>query len=334
MRQSYIQMPDKVTLDESSYTDNFGRFTIQPMEKGYGVTLGNSMRRILLSSISGAAIIGVRVEGIVHEFTTIPGMVEDAAEFILNLKEVRIRPGTEKTAKVIVPMKGPSELKAQDLQQSENGTFTVLNPDLHLATLNDDCNTELEVKIGSGIGYVPSEEIDKSDFSEDMIPIDAVYSPVLNVRYFIEQTRVGQRTDYEKLILEIETDGSVSPVDAVKNAASILREHIMYFENFSLMPKDETEIEDDEVDPEVLRIRKILNLGIDELELSVRSHNCLKAAGIQTVGELVSKTEQELLNYRNFGQKSLNELSDLVKNFGLSFGMEVDRYLTGNRKKV
>ncbi len=332
MIQTNIQMPDRVTLDEGNYTDTFGRFTIQPLEKGYGVTLGNSLRRTLLSSISGAAITGVRIEGVVHEFTTIPGMVEDAAEFILNLKEVRIKPGTEKTAKVVVPMKGPAELTAKDLQQSSNGAFTVLNPEQHLATLNDDCNTELEIKIGTGIGYVPSEEIDRSDFTEEMIAIDAVYSPVLNVRYFIEQTRVGQRTDYEKLIIEVETDGSTTPVDAVKNAASILREHIMYFENFSLMPGEEKDQEDDDADPEILRIRKILNLGIDELELSVRSHNCLKAAGIQTVGELVSKTEQELLNYRNFGQKSLNELADLVKNFGLSFGMDVDRYLKGNRK--
>ncbi len=332
MIQTNIQMPDRVTLDEGNYTDTFGRFTIQPLEKGYGVTLGNSLRRTLLSSISGAAITGVRIEGVVHEFTTIPGMVEDAAEFILNLKEVRIKPGTEKTAKVVVPMKGPAELTAKDLQQSSNGAFTVLNPEQHLATLNDDCNTELEIKIGTGIGYVPSEEIDRSDFPEEMIAIDAVYSPVLNVRYFIEQTRVGQRTDYEKLIIEVETDGSTTPVDAVKNAASILREHIMYFENFSLMPGEEKDQEDDDADPEILRIRKILNLGIDELELSVRSHNCLKAAGIQTVGELVSKTEQELLNYRNFGQKSLNELADLVKNFGLSFGMDVDRYLKGNRK--
>jgi len=259
-------------------------------------------------------------------------MVEDAAEFILNLKEVRIKPETEKSAKVVIPMKGPAELTAKDLQHGSNGAFTVLNPDQHLATLNDDCNTELEVKIGTGIGYVPSEEIDRSDFPEEMIAIDAVYSPVLNVRYFIEQTRVGQRTDYEKLIIEVETDGSTTPVDAIKNAASILREHIMYFENFSLMPGEQKDEEDGETDPEVLRIRKILNLGIDELELSVRSHNCLKAAGIQTVGELVSKTEQELLNYRNFGQKSLNELADLVKNFGLSFGMDVDRYLKGNRK--
>jgi DNA-directed RNA polymerase subunit alpha len=332
MIQSYIQMPDRVALDESTYTDTFGRFTIQPLEKGYGVTLGNSIRRTLLSSISGAAITGVRVEGIVHEFTTIPGMVEDAAEFILNLKEVRIRLAGEKTASVTVPMKGPVELTAKDLQQGSNGAFTILNPDLHLATLNDDCNTELELRIGTGIGYIPSEEIDKSDFPEEMIPIDAVYSPVMNVRYFIEQTRVGQRTDYEKLILEIETDGSVTPIDAVKNAASILREHIMYFENFSLMPGEESGRDDDEVDPEILRIRKILNLGIDELELSVRSHNCLKAAGIQTVGELVNKTESELLNYRNFGQKSLNELADLVKNFGLSFGMDVDRYLKGSRR--
>jgi DNA-directed RNA polymerase subunit alpha len=332
MTHTYIQMPDRVTLDEGSYTDNFGRFTIQPLEKGYAVTLGNSLRRTLLSSISGAAITGVRVEGILHEFTTIPGMVEDAAEFVLNLKEVRIKPGTEKYVNVTIPMKGPAELTAKDLQQNANGAFTILNPDLHLATLNDDCDTELDVRIGTGIGYVPSEELDRSEFPDDMIAIDAVYSPVLNVRYFIEQTRVGQRTDYEKLIVEIETDGSVTPVDAVKNAATILREHVMYFENFSLMPGEEREIEEVDVDPEILRVRKILNLGIDELELSVRSHNCLKAAGIQTVGELVSKTEQELLNYRNFGQKSLTELSELVKNFGLSFGMDVDRYLKVNRK--
>jgi DNA-directed RNA polymerase subunit alpha len=332
MTNTFIQMPDRVTLDETNYTDTFGRFTIQPLEKGYGVTLGNSLRRTLLSSISGTAIIGVGVEGILHEFTTVPGMVEDVAEFILNLKEVRIKAVGEKTGKVVVPLKGPAEITAKDLQPKDDSPIVVLNPDQHLATLNDDCNTELEIRFGTGIGYVPGEEIDRSEFPEEMIAIDAIYSPVRNVRYLIEQTRVGQKTDYEKLIVEVETDGSMSPIDAVKNAATILREHIMYFENFSTTDGEADGADDTEVDPETLRVRKILNLGIDELELSVRSHNCLKAAGIQTVGELVSKTEQELLNYRNFGQKSLNELADLVKNFGLQFGMDTDRYLKGNRK--
>jgi DNA-directed RNA polymerase subunit alpha len=332
MTNTFIQMPDRVTLDETSYTDTFGRFTIQPLEKGYGVTLGNSLRRTLLSSISGTAIIGVGVEGILHEFTTVPGMVEDVAEFILNLKEVRIKATGEKTGKVVVPLKGPAEITAKDLQPKDESPIVVLNPDQHLATLNDDCNTELEIRFGTGIGYVPGEEIDRSEFPEEMVAIDAIYSPVRNVRYLIEQTRVGQKTDYEKLIVEVETDGSLSPIDAVRNAATILREHIMYFENFSTTDGEADGADDAEVDPETLRVRKILNLGIDELELSVRSHNCLKAAGIQTVGELVSKTEQELLNYRNFGQKSLNELADLVKNFGLQFGMDTDRYLKGNRK--
>jgi DNA-directed RNA polymerase subunit alpha len=324
-------MPDKISIDESSYSDNFGRFIMQPLQKGYGVTLGNSLRRILISSIPSVAITGVKIEGIVHEFTTIPGMVEDAAEFVLNLKEVRLKPGTEKKGKIVIPLHGPTELKAGDLQNGAE-QLHVLNPDHHLATLNSDCNTELEIRFGTGIGYVPSEEIDKTDFPHDMIPIDAVYSPVRNVRYFVEQTRVGQKTDFEKLIIEVETDGSITPVDALKSAAAILKDHVSYFITLSVSHEDRQDADEETLDPETLRVRKILNLGIDELELSVRSHNCLKAAGIQTVGELVRKTEQELLNYRNFGQKSLNELSELVQNFGLTFGMDVDRYLKGGSK--
>ncbi len=324
-------MPEKITIDEGSYTDSFGRFVIQPLEKGYGVTLGNSLRRMLISSIPGIAITGMRIEGVVHEFTTIPGMVEDVAEFVLNLKEVRIKPGAEKSGKVVVQLKGPGELRAADLQNGSE-SFLVLNPELHIATLNEECSSELELRYGTGIGYVPGEEIDRTDFSHDMIAIDAIYSPVRNVRYFVEQTRVGQKTDYEKLIIEIDTDGSLTPVDALKSAAGILKDHIQYFINLNVAHDEQHVADDEALDPEALRIKKILSLGIDELELSVRSHNCLKAAGIQSVGELVRKTEQELLNYRNFGQKSLNELSDLVQNFGLTFGMDVDRYLKSGGK--
>jgi DNA-directed RNA polymerase subunit alpha len=324
-------MPDKISVDDSSYSDTFGRFVMQPLQKGYGVTLGNSLRRVLISSIPSVAITGVKVEGIVHEFTTIPGMVEDGAEFVLNLKEVRLKPGTEKKGKIVVALQGPGEFKAGDLQNGSD-QLHILNPDHHLATLNGDCNTEIEIRYGTGIGYVPSEEVDRTDFPHETIAIDAVYSPIRNVRYFVEQTRVGQKTDYEKLIIEVETDGSITPVDALKSAASILRDHVSYFINLSVTREDQEFPDEESLDPETLRVRKILNLGIDELELSVRSHNCLKAAGIQTVGELVRKTEQELLNYRNFGQKSLNELSELVQNFGLTFGMDVDRYLKGGSK--
>jgi DNA-directed RNA polymerase subunit alpha len=324
MTTGTIQMPEKIQLDETSRTPTFGRFLVQPLEKGFGVTLGNSMRRVLLSSLPGYAITAFRVEGVQHEFSTIPGVVEDVPDVVLNLKQVRLRLVNKKTNRIVVSLKGPMEVKARDLQNA-SPDIEVLNPDLHLATLNADASFEMQIWIGRGVGYIVAEENKTPDQAPGVIAIDTIFTPIKNVRYFVETTRVGQQTDYEKLTLEVDTDGSITPEDALTFAGKILRDHIQLFINFDAEPeavKDETP-----QDAEMERVRKILLTPVDELELSVRSHNCLRAANIKTIAELVRRDEAELLKFRNFGRKSLAELSEIIEEQGLSFGMDVTKYL-------
>lgn len=321
-----LEMPQSLEMDETNYSNTFGRFILQPLERGFGVTIGNSLRRILLSSLPGAAISMFRVEDVLHEFSTIPGVVEDVSELILNLKEVRFKLLSKRPDKVSVSLKGPGEFKAGDIQ---NGTteFEVLNPDKHIATLNEDADFDMELRIGRGHGYVPAEENKQADQPLDAIPIDAIYTPVKKVTYKVENTRLGHRTDYEKLILEVETDGSITPDDALTYAAKILKDHIQLFINFDIEPEEE---EPEEVDEEVLQIRKLLKMPVDELELSVRSYNCLMAANIKTIGDLVKRDESEMLKFRNFGRKSLQELTKILEEKGLHFGMDIEKYLKGN----
>ncbi|HEX9005976.1 MAG TPA: DNA-directed RNA polymerase subunit alpha [Bacteroidota bacterium] len=324
MTTGTIQMPEKIQLDEASRTSSFGRFIVQPLEKGFGVTLGNSMRRVLLSSLPGYAITAFRVDGVQHEFSTIPGVVEDVPDVVLNLKQVRIKMTNKKTNKVTVPLKGPMEVKAGDIGKA-TPDLEILNPDLHIATLNADASFELQIWVGRGVGYVVSEENKTPDQAPGVIAIDSVFTPITNVRYFVETTRVGQQTDYEKLTLEVDTDGSITPEDALTYAGKILRDHIQLFINFDAEPeavRDETP-----QDAEFERVRKILLTPVDELELSVRSHNCLRAANIKTIADLVRRDEAELLKFRNFGRKSLAELSEIIEEQGLSFGMDVSKYL-------
>ncbi|MEK6570302.1 MAG: DNA-directed RNA polymerase subunit alpha [Bacteroidota bacterium] len=320
-------MPESIQLDESTYSNSFGRFIVQPLERGFGVTIGNAVRRVLLSSLPGAAITAIKIDGIPHEFSTIKGVKEDAAEIILNLKQVRIKLLNKKANRVVVRLKGPGKFAAGDIQKNTS-ELEILNPGLHIATLNKDCDFELDLRIGRGKGYVPSEENKLPDEPLGVVPIDAIFTPIRNVRYSVESTRVGQQVDYEKLVLEIETDGSITPDDALTYAGKILRDHIQLFINFDIEP--EAEREETEQDAEVARIRKILKMPVDELELSVRSHNCLRAANIKTIADLVRRQEGELLKFRNFGRKSLAELSLIVEEFGLTFGMDVDRYLKEN----
>jgi DNA-directed RNA polymerase subunit alpha len=319
-----IQMPEKIQLDEASYTDTFGRFVLQPLEKGFAVTIGNVFRRVLLSSLSGTAISAIRIESVLHEFSTIPGVVEDVAELILNLKGVRMKLVNKKVGKVEISLKGPKEFTAADLQKA-NPEIEILNPELHLATLNSGAALDIEIYIGRGKGYVPSEENKKSDYPVGTIAIDSIYTPIKNVRYFVEQTRVGQQTDYEKLILEVETDGSIAPDDALAESARILDDHVQLFLKFNVEGESTEDMK--EKDSEFARVRKILQMSIEDLELSVRSHNCLRAANIKTLADLVRKEEPELLKFRNFGRKSLSELTEIIEGFGLSFGMDVDKYL-------
>jgi DNA-directed RNA polymerase subunit alpha len=323
-----MQMPDRVQIEETS-SEYHGRFVLQPLEQGYGVTLGNSLRRVLLSSIPGLAIIGVKITDVLHEFQTIPGVVEDVSEIVLNLKEVRLKSSDKKLQKVMLHLTGPGEWSAKSIQDVNN-QIEVLNPEHHIATLADDAEFEVELRIGRGKGYVPAEEQQLSDYPIGMMPIDAVYTPLKNVIFTVEPYRVGQKTDYEKLILDILTDGTITAQDALHLAAKIMSDHIKFFVNFDDIEEEHQQqdlVEEEAKSVERNRLRKILTTPVEELELSVRAHNCLKAANIKNLAELVSLQESELLKFRNFGRKSLAELGDVVTNFGLEFGMSVEQYL-------
>ena len=324
MSNTLLQMPEKIELDESNATATFGRFPVQPLEKGFGVTIGNSLRRVLLSSLPGTAITAIRVESIQHEFSTIKGVVEDVSDMILNLKQVRIKPINKKASKIMVNLKGPGAFKGEDIQKA-SPEIEVLNPDAHVATLNKDAEFELELRLGRGKGYVPAEENKMPDQPLGTVAIDSIFTPIKNVRYLVEPTRVGGQTDFEKLVLEVETDGSISPRDALTHAGRILQDHVRLFINFDAEP--ETERAEVGMEAEAAKVREKLKMSVDELELSVRSHNCLRSANIRTLADLVRRDEGELLKFRNFGRKSLAELSAIVEEMGLSFGMDVDKYL-------
>lgn len=324
MTMNFIQMPEGIVLDDASYSTTFGRFIVQPLEKGYGTTIGNAFRRVLLSSLPGSAICAIRIDGVMHEFSTIPNVVEDVSEIILNLKEIRLKPINKKSNKITVHVKGPGTLTGAQIQAA-SPEFEVLNPSQYICTLNKQADFEIEFRISTGKGYVPAEENKIPDQPLGMIPIDAIFTPIKNVKFVVENTRVGQSTDYDKLILEIQTDGSIAPEDALTQAAKLLADHIQMFLNFDIAIGDDGA--DSGQDSEFMTIRKLLLTSVDDLELSVRSHNCLKAANIKTVADLVRRTEAELLKFRNFGRKSLSELGEIVQQYNISFGMDVDRYI-------
>ncbi len=325
MSLSYIKMPDGVILEEASATPTFGRFTVQPLERGFGVTLGNAFRRVLLSSLTGAAFTAIKIDGVLHEFSTIPGVVEDVTEMILNLKQVKMKVNEKKGNKFEISLEGPHEFTAADLDAACS-EIEILNPDLHIATLNEGAKLTMELRYGLGKGYVPGSEQKISDQTIGLIPIDSIYTPIEKVNYKVENVRIGESNEYEKLTLEITTDGSITAEDALSSAGIILKEHINMFINFDV-EQDVEEEEEPQHDAEFEAIRKKLMTSVDDLELSVRSHNCLRTANIKTLGDLVSKQESELLKFRNFGRKSLAELSEIVKNYNLEFGMDVDKYL-------
>lgn len=323
MSTTNLQMPDSLMIEES--TDTFGRFVLQPLERGYGVTIGNSFRRVLLSSLPGNAITAIKIGGVKHEFSSIQGVAEDVYDLILNLKGVRFKQLEQSSGVIHLNKKGPGNLTAADIAGSTS-EYTILNTDHVIATLADDANIEMELRIGRGKGYVTSEEHTAEEETDvDLIPVDAIFTPIKKVKYTIENVRVGQRTDYEKLILEVETDGSVNPKEALTIAGKILKDHI---EKFITEKINEPFVQEDgEVDAEKLRIGSLLRTSIEELNLSVRAYNCLKSANILTIGELVSKEESELLKFRNFGKKSLTELQEVVQEKNLQFGMDISKYL-------
>ncbi len=324
MSVSNLKMPEAVVLDESSYTNTYGRFILQPLERGYGVTLGNSLRRVLLSSLTGAAIVSVKFSGVLHEFTTIEGVVEDVSEIILNLKQVRIKLLNKKPNKIDISFNGEGECSAADIQKN-SAEVEILNPELHIAALNKSAKFDVEIRIGRGKGYVPASENISPDQTIGVIPIDSIFTPIKNVKYDVENVRIGDKNDFEKLTLDVFTDGSMTPDDAITQAAKVLRDHIQLFINFDIDQEEEQAVS--QKDSEKERIKKILLTNVDDLELSVRSHNCLKAANIKNLAELVRREESEMLKFRNFGRKSLAELMEIVENLGLEFGMDVDKYL-------
>jgi DNA-directed RNA polymerase subunit alpha len=324
MSVSYLKMPETVVLDEASYTNTLGRFSLQPLERGYGVTLGNSVRRVLLSSLTGAAITAVKFSGVLHEFTTIEGVVEDVSEIILNLKQVRMKLLNKKPNKIDISFNGEGEWTAGDIQKN-SAEIEILNPDLHIATLNKTAKFDLELRVGKGKGYIPAAENVSPDYTIGVIPIDSIFTPIKNVKFDVENVRIGDKNDFEKLTIEIATDGSITPDDALTQAAKILRDHIQLFINFDIDQEEEQAVS--QKDSEKERIKRILLTSVDDLELSVRSHNCLKAANIKNLAELVKRDESEMLRFRNFGRKSLAELMEIVENLGLEFGMDIDKYL-------
>jgi DNA-directed RNA polymerase subunit alpha len=325
MQNHYIQFPDKVVIEQESQTKSFGRFILQPLEKGYGVTLGNALRRVLLSSLPGTAITGIKLNNVPHEFTTIKDVVEDVSEIVLNLKEVRFKQNVKGSNKVELRLKGPVEFVARHIQEATE-EFEILNPNHHIATLNKSADVTITLKIGTGIGYVPAEENKEPDQDLLMIPIDSIFTPIKNVKYDIQYTRVGQKTDYEKLVLDITTDGSITPTEALTQAAAILNDHIALFMNFNKVVEEKKVVPKEE-ETEFARIRKMLLTNVDELKLSVRAQNCLRSANIKTLGDLVRHQEVEMLQFRNFGRKSLAELGEILQENGLSFGMDVDKYI-------
>lgn len=326
-----MQKPEGMVVEELNGPYH-ARFILNPLEEGYGVTIGNALRRVLLSSIQGAAIIGVKINGVQHEFQTVQGVVEDMCEIILNLKEVRLRiDSPQPPSRIAFNLKGADGVWTASAIGEASPEVTVLDPTHKIATLASDADLEVELRVGRGKGYVPSEEQVNTDFPVGMLPIDAIYTPIRNVIFTVEPFRVGQKTDYEKLILDVKTDGSITAREAVQNASEILNEHLNLLigsnrNNASGSDANDTP-ERPAFDKETIRIRRLLLQSVDELELSVRAHNCLKAAGIKTLADLVSLTETDMLKFRNFGRKSLQELSDVVIAQGLEFGTDVAKYL-------
>ncbi len=313
-----FQMPKRLDCDESTYTDTYGKFIAEPFEKGYGITLGNSLRRILLSSIEGSAVTSIKIDGVRHEYSTIPGVMESVSEIILNVKMLVLRSHSKVPKPIFIKVEKKGEVTADDIICDE--TIEVLNPKLHIATLSRDTKLNIEMEVSRGRGYVPAEQ-NKKDVV-DAIAIDSIFTPIERISYNVENTRVGQRTDYDRLIMEVYTNGGVSPKEAVLYGSNILQRHLDVFVSYGQLPEEEEE--EEEVSVEEKELYEKLRLPISELELSVRSANCLKDGNIKTIAELVRKPESELLTYRNFGKKSLTEINEILKVMGLSLGMKVD----------
>ncbi|HXV19135.1 MAG TPA: DNA-directed RNA polymerase subunit alpha [Candidatus Omnitrophota bacterium] len=327
-----FEIPKRLECDEESLTETYGKFVAEPFERGYGVTIGNSLRRVLLSSLEGTAVTSIKLEGASHEFTTIPGVTEDVTEIVLNVKNLILRSHTRTPKTLRIDVNQKKEITARDIITDD--TVEIINPDLHIATLTKNVPFQMELEVQKGRGYVPADRNKKEGQPIGVIAIDSIFTPTKKVNFHVEDTRVGQMTDYDKLILEVWTNGSISPKDAILYASNILQRHLDVFVNFGKLPDEDIATEStDDKDKEVY---KRFAQPVSEMELSVRSANCLREAHIKNIGELVKKSEMEMLKYRNFGKKSLTEISNILKEMGLGFGMDVDleklKAYTGERE--
>ncbi|MEO7424652.1 MAG: DNA-directed RNA polymerase subunit alpha [Fibrobacteria bacterium] len=320
MKWKALHMPKGIVKEKGD--SKYGKFVIEPFERGWGITVGNALRRVLLSSLQGAAIVSVKFEGASHEFSALEGVKEDVAEIILNIKQLRVKLLSDEDATLRLDISGEGEVRAEHIEP--NPDVQILNPELHLATISKNGSITLELRVSDGRGYVVSDELKREDDPIGVIPIDANFSPVTKVAYEVSDTRVGQRTDFNRLEMEVWTDGSIDPEDSMAYGAKLLVDHLEMFINFEGDLEAAEEVVKDE---EKERIRQLLKMRVDELELSVRSSNCLRCANIHTIADLVRNQESEMLKYKNFGRKSLIELNEVLSNMGLSFGMDVDYYL-------
>ncbi len=330
-RLGKFELPSKLTKVEEGATNTYAKFIAEPFEAGYGHTVGNSLRRVLLSSIEGSAISSIKIDGVNHEFQSVDGVVEDVTDIVLNLKKILIVSEKREPMKLLLKVNKEGPVTAADIQLDAG--VKIINPEQVICTLDTKRTFEAELEIKTGRGYCPGEENKKEDQAIGVIPIDSLFSPVRLVRYAVENTRVGQITDYDKLVLEVWTDGRITPDDALKQSASILKHHLDVFDRVS-QESYEFESQAAEVSEEQNKLRKLLNMSVNEIELSVRAANCLNNANITTVGELAMKTEQEMLKYRNFGKKSLNEIKEKLEALGLSLGMKFDERLLDTKKEA
>ena len=322
MKWKSLQMPKEIVTDQSNPEEGYARFVVEPLERGFGATIGHSLRRVLLSSIQGAAPVALRINGVLHEFGSLEGIYEDITDIVLNIKRMKVRLNSDERRTLNLQVNSKGKVNAGMFES--NPDVEIINPDLHLLELTGEKEFTMEVDIDYGRGYVAAELNKREDSPVGTIYVDSFFSPVIKVNYEIENTRVGQKTDYDKLLIDIWTDKTMTPEDALGFAAKIVKDHMQLFIHID----EEMEIaEEEEEDEEIVRIRQLLKTRVDELELSVRSSNCLRAANIQNLGELVSKTESEMLKYRNFGRKSLNELTSILDELGLSFGMDIDPFV-------
>src|SRR6266478_5454528 len=321
VRLGRFEMPKRLTKEDSTATETYAKFVAEPFETGYGHTVGNSLRRVLLSSLEGAAITSIKVDGAMHEFATIEGVVEDVTDIVLNLKKVLLKAHTRDPQSLLISANKEGEVTAADIQLNQN--VELVNPTQHICTLDKKRKFEMELEVKIGRGFLPGDENKKPNQAIGVIAIDSLFSPVTRVRYAVENARVGQRTDYDRLLLEIWTDGRISPDDALTQASAILQHHLDVFVGYD---KNAVEFEEvaDKQDDERSRLKKLYNMSVNEIELSVRAANCLNNANITTVGQLAMKTEAEMLKYRNFGKKSLNEIKDKLSALGLQLGMKID----------